>query len=111
MTINDAQQRSPEWYESRRGLPTCSRFDQILTAAKGQPSKSQDALICQLIAESICPPEEGIIRPMTPEMEAGLRLEGEARSSYELEFAPAPVREVGLYWPTAAFMAARRTGW
>ena len=101
MTISDAQQRSPEWYEARRGLPTCSRFDQILTAAKGQPSKAQDTLICELIAESICPPEEGVIRPMTPEMEYGMRLEAEARCAYEMEFASSAfesmaVREVGF---------------
>lgn len=96
MTISDAQQRTPEWYNVRRGLPTCSRFDQIITAARGAPSKAQDTLIAELIAESICPPEDGIIRPVTPEMEYGMRLEAEARCSYELEFAPSPVREVGF---------------
>jgi hypothetical protein len=96
MTTLDVQQRGPAWYEARRGLPTCSRFDQILTAAKGQPSSAQDSLINSLIAESICPPEEGVIRPMTSDMEYGVKLEAEARCAYELQFAAAPVTEVGF---------------
>jgi hypothetical protein len=98
MKVLTMPQRSPEWHAARRGLPTASRFDLILTAAKGEPSKSQEKLIAELIAESIEPPEQGFIRTerMTPEMEQGLRLEGEARSSFELEFANAPVSEVGF---------------
>jgi len=97
MTTVFAPQRSEAWFEARRGIPTCSRFDKILTAAKGLPSAAQDTLIDELIAESICPPEQGLIRPhVTPEMEQGMRLEGEARCAYELEFAKWPVREVGF---------------
>lgn len=96
MTTIDTQQRSEQWYAARRGLPTCSRFDMILTAAKGQPSAAQDTLINQLLAESLLPPEQGVIRPMTAEMEQGMILEGEARCRYELEYALADVREVGF---------------
>lgn len=79
-------------------MPTASRFSQILTAAKGQPSSAQETLINELLAESICPPEEGFIRDayISPEMEHGMKLEAEARCSFELEYAAGPVREVGF---------------
>ncbi len=97
MTETSAPQRSAEWFEARRGLPTASRFDRILTAVKGEPSKAQELLICELLAESLCPPQEGVIRSvMTPEMEYGMKLEAEARCSYEVEYATEPVREVGF---------------
>jgi hypothetical protein len=97
MTTLAAPQRSEAWFAARRGLPTCSRFDRILTAVKGEPSKAQSALIDELIAESICPPEDGLIRNVvTPEMEYGMKLEAEARCAYEMEFAPGPVSEVGF---------------
>jgi hypothetical protein len=98
MTTFDVQQRGPEWFEKRRGMPTCSRFSQILTAAKGQPSAAQDTLINELLAESLCPPEAGMIRGnyISPEMEAGMKLEAEARCCYELEHARGPVSEVGF---------------
>jgi hypothetical protein len=98
MNIIDAPQRSEAWYMARRGIPSCSRFDKILTAKTGKPSSAQDTLIAELIAESLTPvAPEGFIRgPMTPEMEYGMKLEGEARSAYDIEFASAPVREVGF---------------
>jgi hypothetical protein len=96
MTTLDVQQRSEQWYEARRGLPTCSRFDQILTAAKAQPAAAQQTLINELIAESICPPEQGVIRHVTAEMEYGMKLEAEARCCFELQYATGPVSEVGF---------------
>lgn len=98
MTTLDTPQRTQAWYDARKGLPTCSRFDQILTAAKGEPSKSQETLINELLAESILPPEQGFIKPnvITAEMEYGMKLEAEARCCYELEYATEPVKEVGF---------------
>lgn len=98
MKILNISQRSEEWFLARRGVPTASRFDQIITPAKGEPSKSQDKLINELIAESILPPAEGLIRPsyMSPEMEEGVKLEAEARCCYELEHAREPLSEVGF---------------
>lgn len=96
MTTSDAPQRSEAWFEARRGLPTCSRFDMILTPARGEPSKSQDTLINELIVESVLPHEQGVIRHVTPEMEYGIRLEAEARCFYELSVATEPVKEVGF---------------
>lgn len=97
MTILDHPQRSAPWYAARRGIPTCSRFDQILTAVTGKPSASQSKLIDELLAESLCPVEEALPEYVSPEMEAGMRLEAEGRCAFEFEFAGgAPVRDVGF---------------
>jgi hypothetical protein len=96
VTTFDNPQRSEGWYEARRGLPTCSRFDKILTAVQGKPSSAQNTLINELLAESLCPPQEGLIRLATAEMEYGMKLEAEARCAYEFAFASEPVSEVGF---------------
>ena len=97
MTTIDTQQRSPAWYEARRGMPTASRFDKILTPATAKPSAQAESLINELIAESVLPPDEGLVpRFMSPEMEEGIKLEAEARCAYELEYATGPVSEVGF---------------
>jgi hypothetical protein len=96
--VNVAQ-RSEEWFAARRGLPTCSRFDMILTPKTGKPASAQETLINQLIAESVLPPEDGLLRRnfTTPEIEQGMILEAEARCAYELEHANgAAVTEVGF---------------
>jgi hypothetical protein len=96
MRTLDIPQRSEAWFAARRGIPTASRFDAILQPVKGEPSKAQETLINELIAESLCPPEQGEVRFSTDEMEQGMRLEAEARCWYELEHATAPVTEAGF---------------
>lgn len=90
------QQRSEAWFAARRGLPTASRFDKILTAKKGEPAAAQEGLIDELLAESLLPPQQGVIRPATEEMYEGMRLEAEARCAFEVGYASEPVKEVGL---------------
>ncbi len=91
------QQRSAAWYEARRGIPTASRFEKILSPIQGRRSYMQVGLIAELIAESVCPPDEGLIPTHTnAEMEYGMKLEAEARCAYELEHAAGKVREVGF---------------
>jgi hypothetical protein len=96
MQTLDVQQRSQQWYDARRGMATCSRFDSILTPKTAKPSSAQETLINELLAETMLPPEQGVIRGMTAEMEQGVILEAEARCCFELEFAKAPVKEVGF---------------
>lgn len=95
-TIITAAQRTPEWVEARKGIPTCSRFDRILTPVDGKPSKSQESLINELLAESIAGPEEMPPPVSTEDMRHGMILEAQARCAYELGYAKAPVREVGF---------------
>jgi hypothetical protein len=70
----------------------------ILTPKTGKPAAAQETLINELLAESVCPPEEGLLRPqyLSAEMEAGMKLEAEARCGYELEHAAGKVSEVGF---------------
>jgi len=89
-------QRSEEWFALRRGVPTCSRFDKIITAATAKPSAAQDGLINELISEAILPPEQGVIKYVSEEMEHGMILEAEARCRYELDHASEPVTEMGF---------------
>lgn len=98
MKALNVPQRSQEWFNARRGIPTCSRFDGILTPKTGKPAAAQWTLMNELIAESIAPPDTGFIRPayVSDEMEQGMKLEAEARCAYELNYAPAPVSEAGF---------------
>ena len=100
MRIIEVPQKSDAWFAARRGIPTASRFDSILTPKTGKPASAQETLINALIAESITPPDAGFIgqKYTSEEMEFGMRLEGEARCAYELEYAPsnAGVTEAGF---------------
>lgn len=83
-------QYSPEWWELRRGVPTASAFDRILTAAQMKPSAQQDDYIAELIAEKaqfVVPymPAEMDGGYVNSEMEEGIRREPEARSWYAME--------------------------
>lgn len=53
----DVEQGSPEWFAMRRGIPTASDFDEIVTAVKGDLSASSEGLINRLIDECVRPGE------------------------------------------------------
>ena len=38
MKVIQCTQGTPDWFEARRGIPTASRFDMILTPKTGKPS-------------------------------------------------------------------------
>lgn len=50
MIVHHAEQRSPEWYRLRLGIPTTSEFAQLVTPT-GRPSKSASAYAVTLAAE------------------------------------------------------------
>lgn len=56
MLLHDVEQNSDEWFRLRRGIPTASDANRILTAS-GKPSASQDAYIAELIDEIVRPME------------------------------------------------------
>jgi hypothetical protein len=91
-----AAQRSPEWFAARRGLPTCSRFDSIMTPT-GKIAAAQETLLNELLAESLTPPEQGFIPYVSADMEHGMILEAEARCAFELDYAKGrEVSEIGF---------------
>lgn len=94
MKTFNVMQRSEDWFRLRRGIPTASRFDMIMTAVTMKPSSSQAKLIDELLAESLLPMEP--VGRKSADMEYGMILEAEARCAYELEFAPCAVTEVGF---------------
>lgn len=50
MKIHDVDQRSPEWYALRCGMPTASEFSRVVTST-GDASKSASGYAIQLAAE------------------------------------------------------------
>jgi hypothetical protein len=86
--IIDCEQLSEQWWRVRRGVPTASRFDSILTPKTMKPAAAQQEYIHELIADTVrLSPvwTTNLGRPMTPEMQFGVDTEPEARAWYEME--------------------------
>lgn len=86
--IFDCDQNSPEWIEARRGIPTASRFSDILAKGEG---KTRTKYLRQLAGEIITgQPTENYSNGY---MERGHAVEPEARSMYAFmrDAEPLPV--------------------
>lgn len=85
MIVFDFPQKSVEWWNARRGIPTSSDFDRIITAKTGKPAAAQDSYIYDLIAETYAPvwpiPDERFSK----DMRNGIDTEPHARAWYEFE--------------------------
>lgn len=75
-------QGSDEWMAMRRGRPTASRFKDIITAAKGELSKSATEYMHELIGECFVP--EWVDFAGNKFTDRGTELEPEAREAYEM---------------------------
>lgn len=85
-TFDSIVQLSPEWWEVRRGIPTASEFDSIITPKKAEPSKAQRGYIARLCGERMAlDPKVLTDYPGNPAMKHGRDTEAEARSWYALE--------------------------
>ncbi len=82
MIYFDVGQGTSEWHHLRLGVATASCFDQIVTAKKGEPSKSMSGYINRLLAELVTGTPTEI--PKTYWMERGALMEVEARTSYQM---------------------------
>lgn len=85
MKIFEFAQRTPEWWAARKGVPTASQFERILTPATMKPSASQFDFICELVADNLShaaagPQDEFISQAMRD----GIQMEPEARQWYEM---------------------------
>lgn len=91
MKILEHEQRTPEWFAARKGIPTASNFDRIITT-EGKPSKQRQKYLYELAGERL----GGIVDESYQSfaMLQGIEREGEARSLYELLYAS--VEEVGF---------------
>jgi hypothetical protein len=81
MRILDCEQRSPEWYAARRGIPTASEFGRIVTDKRGDYAAGADTYINELLDEIVRPDAE---RGFTGNRhtQRGNELEPEARDLY-----------------------------
>lgn len=87
----DCEQRSEEWFEARKGLPTGSGFSRIMTT-KFEYSKGANKYAWDLVGESFGIEEK---RFVTAAMQHGIDFEDEAAFSYSLLSAD-PVTECGF---------------
>ncbi|MFC0677484.1 lambda exonuclease family protein [Lysobacter korlensis] len=94
MRILTCEQRSPEWYAARRGVPTASEFGRIVTDKRGDYAAGADTYICELIDELVRPDAERSFGG-NRHTQRGNELEPEARDLYAFERDLVPV-EVGF---------------
>jgi len=51
MITLELEQGTPEWFSARLGIPTASRYKDIVTPARGDKSKSYMTYLYELLAE------------------------------------------------------------
>src|SRR5437773_4470451 len=82
ISATEAPQGSERWLQLRAGIPTASRFSDILTKS-GKPSASAERLLYTLLAERCL--GAPIIEHVSWYMERGSQMEQEAIRYYELQ--------------------------
>lgn len=91
------EQYSDDWWRIRRGVPTASQFDRIISPVKMSPSTSQepyiDELLCEMIDQAYSSEPDNAY--VSPAMANGTAMEPAARSWYAFD-RDADVREVGF---------------
>lgn len=91
MKILEFEQRTPEWYKARAGIPTASNFDKIITC-DGKPSKQRTKYMYQLVGEKLGGISDESYQSFA--MIQGVEKEAEARNLYEM--LQSDVKEVGF---------------
>ncbi len=82
LDIITCDQNSPEWYEARQGLPTASRFADLMTKGRGGgPSKVRQTYLMEVASEILT--GEPMSNFSTKHTRRGHELEPEARDTYE----------------------------
>lgn len=84
MKIFDCEQRTPEWYELKRGVPSASEFGNIIQPVKMGYAAAADTYINRLIDE-VARPEAERSWGSNRHTERGCELEPEAREVYAFE--------------------------
>jgi putative phage-type endonuclease len=91
MRIIDCDQRSPEWYQAKAGVPSASEFSCIVTS-DGSPSKQRVKYMYELVGQKLgALPEESYTNKA---IENGILREAEARDMYSRDVKP--VTQVGF---------------
>jgi hypothetical protein len=90
------EQKSPEWWSARRGIPTASEFHRIVTPAKGTLSDQADGYICDLISDRLATDDEYMASGYQSDaMANGTALEPAARDWYAFD-CDQDVQQVGF---------------
>lgn len=92
MIVHRCEQYTAEWFTLRRGVPTASAFDKIITPKTGKLAAAHEGYVCELIAD-LCRLDYPGERAATPAMRNGTLTEPEARRFYEME---RDVEQVGI---------------
>lgn len=86
MKISMCEQGSQDWHKLRRGVPTASRFDSILTPVQGKISAQANDYIAELLGDRFSDLYPNNAEHYTSRaMDQGREKEHEARRWYELE--------------------------
>jgi len=93
MKILNLEQGSDEWFSARLGIPTASRFKDIITPLKCDKSTTYKSYMYELIAERITKDRENFFK--SEWMERGNEIEPLARASYEF-INDVTVQQVGM---------------
>jgi putative phage-type endonuclease len=107
MQLLDMEQGSEAWLKARLGIPTASRFKEIITPAKGERSKSYKSYLYELLAERMTQEREDSY--ISEWMQRGNLLEDAARSAYEF-LHDVEVQQVGLVLNDAGSIGASPDG-
>lgn len=103
MKIHMMVQGTPEWHKVRKGIPTASEFDKILTPKTLKPSSSQETYIYELIADALrSSPPLGAELYTSHAMAAGTDAEPIARDWYTLDTGNR-VQQIGFYTVAGRF--------
>lgn len=86
LIVYDCEQNSPEWLEARRGIPTASRFSDVLAKGQGITRKKYLRTLAGEILTGEC--AESFSNVHT---ERGHAMEGEARTMYAFAHDADPV--------------------
>ena len=92
LEIFDCEQRSPEWFRERLGIPTASQFATVLAKGRGGgESKTRRTYLLKLAGERLT--GEPMDSYSNHHMERGRMMEEEARNAYAFmcDAEPAPV--------------------
>lgn len=95
MRIVECAQYDQTWWAARRGVPTASEFDCIITPEKAEASKGAFKYICRLIADQYDPDYGYAEEYVSVAMRNGTLMEPTARDWYQFE-RKAEVQQVGF---------------
>lgn len=95
----DCPQQSDLWWTVRRGVPTASRFNQIITAARADSSSQAEDYACELVGDLVCQSPNYFTQKGHPvntfAVQNGIDQEPLARRWYSME-SGLDVQEVGF---------------